>query len=321
MSDLFFKNNMRNINTTESSINVSNILNSINKSNKYNNSVYNGQFGGNSYSATSSLYNRQRGGSSKIESGDINNLLSMLTSSENNTEKTEDLEKKLTSLLQNGGNSHVDMNTEMMEHKMRSIIQQTNQHGGSSKSSMVKTVAAIGALGALGAYLNKDADFTVTESEFNASKVLNNIAPQASDNVFMRPSAMPPLDNNVTSSVMPSKLIGQDLSTTSEEEKGKVMETTTELGPQMGGAVDEDREYYNQLGGANLGFETFLKMTKLVGDMFKEKKIDIKRKEVMKVVKRLQDDVKAKDNTLVGGDLLKAATEHLSKNVDKYIKK
>jgi hypothetical protein len=318
MSDLFFKNNMRNINTTESSINVSNILNSINKSNKYNNSVYNGQFGGNSYSATSSIYNGQIGGNPKIESSDINNLLSMLTTSENETEITAVLEEKLTSLLQqNGGASHVDMNTEMMEHKMRSIIQQTSQHGGSSRTSMVKTVAAIGALGALGAYLNKDAD--VTESEFNASKVLDNIAPQASDNVFMRSTR--PIDNNVTSSVMPSKLIGEELSTTSEE-GNRVMQTTTELGPQqMGGAINEDILFYNQLGGANLGFETFLKMTKIVGDMFKEKKIDIKRKEVMKVVKRLQDDVKAKDNTLVGGDLLKAATEHLSKNVDKYIKK
>jgi hypothetical protein len=214
MSDLFLKNNIRNNsnNITDSSINIANILGVNNKARPTNNlSKINNTFrpinnnivtessinlpnilgmnnsnnyvGGN-YSITSSA------NLSKINTNDVNHLLSMLTSESNaNTENTNELENKLKNMLtQNGGAddtentqelenklTHMlnqsggdDENTEMLENKINNILK-TNQSGGAMKSLF--TLGALGAAGTvLNSMLNKS---SMTEtSEFNVSNVI-----------------------------------------------------------------------------------------------------------------------------------------------------
>ena len=87
MSNLFLKNNY---DLTESSINVANILGINNNKTNYHTG------GAVSPTSTANL--------SKINSTDINNLLSMLTSeSANNSDNTEHLENRLTNMLNQNG--------------------------------------------------------------------------------------------------------------------------------------------------------------------------------------------------------------------------
>jgi hypothetical protein len=167
MSNLFLKN--KNYNVTESSINLTSIL-SMTNNNNINNSVSNNSVSNNLIGGAGSVTSSAN--LSKINSVDINNLLSMLTSESDHTStNTELLEDRLKNMLnQNGGsnqytnNSLMNMltsednqysegtealenrlmnilggsnndniNTEVLENKIINIIK-NNQHGGSSGS-------------------------------------------------------------------------------------------------------------------------------------------------------------------------------------------
>jgi hypothetical protein len=230
MSDLFLKNNIRNnsSNFTESSINLTNILgvnNTVRPTNnlpKINNTITessmnlpnilgmsnsNNYVGGN-HSITSSA------NLSKINSNDVNHLLSMLTSESNantdtntlenrlknmlpqnggagteDSENTAQLENRLTQMLnQNGGGD--DENTEMLESKINNILN-NNQSGGAMKSLL--TLGALGAAGTvLHSMLNKP---SMTEtSEFSASNVIG----QASRPMNQRPMNLRPMNRQMS---------------------------------------------------------------------------------------------------------------------------
>ncbi len=215
MSDLFLKNNIRNNsnNFTESSINLTNILGvnntvrPINNLPKINNTITessinlpnilgmnsNNYVGGNN-SVTSSA------NLSKINSNDVNHLLSMLTSESNantdtntlenrlknmlpqnggangaeDTEDTVQLENRLTQMLNQNGGANLSENTEMLEQKINNILN-NNQSGGA-----VKSLLTLGALGAAGTILNNMVNKpSMTEtSEFNASNIIGqNLRP------------------------------------------------------------------------------------------------------------------------------------------------
>jgi len=204
MSNLFLKNTSNN--TTESSLNLTNIL-----------GMNNNIIGGTS-NITSSI------NLSKINSADINTLLSMLTSeSDNNTstlelenklknmlnqnelkntlqqnggskednntlsqtsnintENTGVLENKLNSLLkQNGGNTEIS--TEVLENKINNIIQ-NNQTGGS------KHLLTFATLGIAGTLLNNN---ITSESEYDTTKVLGKMDNTPKYNMVMPRKVMP----------------------------------------------------------------------------------------------------------------------------------
>jgi hypothetical protein len=172
-------------------------------------------------SATSvSNYNFIRGGGkntnsstssenlSKINSKDINNLVSMLTSESENNTNTDDLQNKLTNLLnksQNGGSNDEYVNTEVLENKLKNIINKTQMQGGGSSydentnteilenkinniinsryqsgGSVDKSILTLGSLGLASVFIanhnkNKNKKNTnVTDSELNISNILNN---------------------------------------------------------------------------------------------------------------------------------------------------
>jgi len=210
MSDLFLKNNGYNV--TESSINLTNIL-GIKNNNKINNvfsPTSNNLIGGNG-SVTSSA------NLSKINSADINNLLSMLTSESDINTATSDLENKLKNMLtQNGGSNDTentevlenrlinmlggsnggdDISTEALENKINSIIR-GNQSGGAAKS-----LVTLAALGLAGTILNKKIT-NDTETEFNAARIIGPV-PQAKPVVVPAPK---PVVSEVKPTVSENKI-------------------------------------------------------------------------------------------------------------------
>jgi hypothetical protein len=125
---------------------------------------------------------------SKINSGDINNLLSMLTSeSDNNnndgdmlenilhqnggdllTENTADLENRLTFMLGQTGGSDDNISTDALENRINDIIR-SNQSGGA------KSLLSLAGLTLAGTMLHKKlSNSTDTETEFNASKIIGS---------------------------------------------------------------------------------------------------------------------------------------------------
>lgn len=168
MSNLFLKNNI--------------------KKNIYKNS-HNFESNGGSITSSNNI--------SKINSADINNLLSMLTSENSNDTSTSQLENKLKNLLvQEGGNITETTNTEMLEQKINKLLAQqggntetvntemanteilekkinnlmkTTQSGG---ANIAKGIITLAALGAAGTYLSKKP--VDTETEFNSSNILKN---------------------------------------------------------------------------------------------------------------------------------------------------
>lgn len=341
MSDLFLKNNTRNINTnmntSESSINVAKILNNTNNygrptepstypKNQYSatSSVHNGQFGGNGVSATSSVYNGQFGGNGssatssalKINSNDINNLVSMLTSESNTYTSTAELENKLTSLLQNGGNSNSNIaseNTEQIEHKMRTIIR-NNKYTSTLKggSANFKALGTVGLLSAAGAYLNRNSVLTETEnqSEFNVETLLgkssapvyNSSVP--SNNVFARSSDVTSTDN------LP---FTGDLSPTSTNNNNLGL-TTTEMPLQMGGSNDD--MFFEQFGGDNDALVAFREISKILSETLKISN----GPGAKKIAGQLQRDVKAKNPNIKLSDLVSTAKKYLLENKSTYEK-
>jgi hypothetical protein len=189
MSDLFLKNNFKNNNNiTESSIGLSNIIGmNNNRSNKNMFSATSPYMNGGYASVTSSA------NLSKINTNDINNLLSMLTSeSEVNsatselentlknmlvqdggaalTENTEELEGRLINMLGQTGGSD-DISTEALENRINSIINGT-QSGGA------KSLLTLAGLTLAGTMLNKKLSAktsTETETEFNSTRVIGPV--------------------------------------------------------------------------------------------------------------------------------------------------
>ena len=163
-------NNLNNINLSATS--TINNLNNINLS--ATSSINNLNGGG-----INSLSNSTDNNISKINSNDINNLLSMLTSetNENNT-TTSKLENKLKNLLVNnniagGSNNNLFVDsesTEMLQNKINNIVNRNNL-GNTQSGGALKSLITLGTLGAIGTMLNKKIN---EESEFNSSKVLGN---------------------------------------------------------------------------------------------------------------------------------------------------
>jgi len=127
MSNFFLKNNFKKSNNiSESSIDLSKMLSSNNKLNGGNNNLNesNNNLNG-SITSSSNL--------SKINSADINNLLSMLTSENENT--NNNLDNKLKNMLnQNGGNSQLSEMTESTEQIEKRLI---NMLGKSNNSNNI----------------------------------------------------------------------------------------------------------------------------------------------------------------------------------------
>jgi hypothetical protein len=214
MSDLFLKNNLKkNLNMTESSFNISNILDN----NKLNNNSITSTLIPNSIIPSTTSNQNQNGGQSatssanmsKINVKDINNLINMLTSESPNHTATNELQDKLSNLLQKGGDDDDDLenkltdqvNTELLENKLKNII---NQNGGSlntenldtemlenkmsnyinQKGGDPKTLLTLGGLLLAGTVAKsnenkKNSNSSATESEFSTSKI---------DRILSRPS-------------------------------------------------------------------------------------------------------------------------------------
>jgi len=237
MSNLFLKNNIKNNslgNTTESTFNASKVLNYNNKvgrnisatssmlqksiNNLSSTSYDNSQVGGGSITSSSNL--------SKINSNDINNLLSMLTSESNTYTTTENLENKLINLLnhQKGGNytednlKHLssqdgrayteDMSTEMIENRISNIIKQS---GGGLKTAAV--LAGLGIAGTMASkYVNKKNKTTETTDTTDTTEtdiLANTLGPKPTPPVVQQkklpeyPISARSVPNSVTSSEMP----------------------------------------------------------------------------------------------------------------------
>ena len=344
MSDLFLKN--RDYNVTESSINLGNILGM--KNNTKINNVFsptsNNLLGGHG-SVTSSA------NLSKINSTDINNLLSMLTSESDNNTATSDLEKKLknmlnqngvgddtenTAVLENrlmnmlGGSNGDDISTEALENKINSIIR-GNQTGGA-----VKSLATLAGLTILGTLANKQINNEV-DTEFNATKV---IGPVPLPVALPRPPVVPenkikvavevPIES-ATSSEMPRRV--NNLSETSTNSvfarpsnvpvnppNPFIPLTTTTISrnsPELSATSSEMPDSrLDQLGGNNPALIAFREISAMVA-----KKLGISNgPKAKKIAGQLQRDVKEKHENITHDKLVDAAKKHLEDNLNKYQK-
>jgi len=165
MSDLFLKNTIKSNNislNSESSFNIDKILRPIKKAlpsiNELSSTSFNNtQLGG---SATSSA------NLSKINSNDVNHLLSMITSesSVNSNTNSVELENRLKKLLNQAGGVGItetsnNTATDVLEDRLRKLLNE--QQGG---SGVLKSLGALAALAGVGAYLTKD-NASVTESD------------------------------------------------------------------------------------------------------------------------------------------------------------
>lgn len=363
MSDLFLKNNIRNNsnNFTESSINLTNILgvnntvrptnnlskinnntiteSSINLPNILGMSNSNNYVGGN-HSATSSA------NLSKINSNDVNHLLSMLTSESNiNTENTQDLESRLTQMLnQNGGGD--DENTEMLENKINNILNH-NQSGGAMKSLLT-----FGALGVAGTVLNNMINkSSMTEtSEFNVSNVIGPISkpvpllssittktyvpysetssemPQSNMNV----NNLSETSNNSINSIFTKRTVPPLPSIPSKQ--NNFMNTTTTLDNNSATSSlmptnmpsptnsplsnTSDNRLTELLGGNNPALIAFREISAMVA-----KKLSIPNgPNAKKIAGQLQRDTKEKNSNITHDKLVEAAKKHLESNLSKYEK-
>ena len=344
MSNLFLKNNVKNImnnNSTESSLNLNKILNISSHNNikprQSTNSVTSSNILQSVTNLSSTSYdNIQNGGASvtssanmsKINSSDINNLLSMLTSESNvntasdNVENklksllnqnggaqsetaTEELEYRLKNLLQTGGNMSEDINTEVLENKLKNIINKS-QKGGA------KAVLALGGLVALGALLNK-MHVSETESEINSSKIIG--APVES----VKP--LPTVVESATSSEEPKDISVSDTSVFVPPKKvapeSKPFITTTEVSPTSASPEPDKRlKALEQEGGSHPAMVAYREMCKFVAD---ELKIP-NGPSAKKIASQLQKDVKEKMPSITPDRLVAEAKKIFQSNESKYEK-
>jgi len=330
MSDLFLKNSVKNnINndfyTTESSFNASKILGKSNIMPSINElsatSLDNSQVGG---SATSSA------NLSKINSNDINNLLSMITSEASNATVTVDLENKLKTLLdQAGGNISENtemlenklrnymleddmMNTEVLENKMMNIINK-QQTGGTM--GIVKSIATLAALGGIGAILSKR-DVTVTESELNPEKIMNSARPVNISSAQVSNSSMDATRMNGSN----SQFMSSETSVFAKNPAPGKLEafvTTTDISPTSDYRVSELKKQLNiQEGGDNPALVAFRDISKMVSE-----KLGISNgAPCKKIAGQLQRDVKEENTDIELDKLVKTAEKYLDEHLSKYEK-
>jgi hypothetical protein len=352
MSDLFLKNSVKNnnfANSTESSFNLRKVLN-INAPNK--NSITSSAIMQNINELSSTSYNNtQVGGASitssanlsKINSNDINNLLSMLTSESNINTATEDLENKLKNMLTQEGGEYES--TEMLENKLKKLLNNSTfteemsterleakinniQRGGA------KEIFGLAGLAAAGAVFNH---FSETEGEFNSKKILDkpvitkpdldskpaillNNKPVVLDPnngvLYTKPVVLPTSNNNLsaTSSEMPQ------IFTKSESKFTPSLATTTDMPTSATSSEmpmpDKRLEQLTQEGGNNPALVAFREISKMVSE---ELKIS-NGPNCKKIAGQLQRDVKEKNSDITHDKLVAAAKKHLEANMDKYKK-
>lgn len=351
MSDLFLNNGY---NVTESSINLTNIL-GMKNNNKINNvfsPTSNNLIGGNA-SVTSSA------NLSKINSADINNLLSMLTSESDINTATSDLENKLKNMLnQNGGsndsentevlenrlinmlggnNGGDDISTEALENKINSIIR-GNQSGGAAKS-----LVTLAALGLAGTILNKKISHD-TETEFNATRVIGPV-PQAKPVVVPAPNqVVVPAPNQVfpenkikvsievpiettTSSEIPKKVTNL-----SETSTNSVFAKPANVPPNPFIPLTTTTINNNSELSATSSAMPDSRLEQLGGNnpaliAFREisamvaKKLGISNgPQAKKIAGQLQRDVKEKNKDITHDKLVDVARKHLEDNLNQYEK-
>jgi len=348
MSDLFLKNSIKNNDfyTTESSFNVSKILN---KNNHLNNklsltSSNNLQIGG---SATSSA------NLSKINTNDINNLLSMITSESSNVTRTDELENKLKKLLnQEGGNfsentsilennlnqegGNFSENTSILENNLKTLL---NQEGGnfSEDTTMLENK--------LRNYIN----INNIDTEVLENKMMNIINKQNGGTVSGLMKSVATLavlggigamlnknnDNITESDFKPEKIINKNNNNNNNIQNSESsmdnsvfiqnqnkqnkdgFNTTTDLSPTSDIRISELKNKYNiQSGGDNPALAAFRDISKLVS-------IELKISNgpsAKKIAGQLQRDVKDKHPTIKLDKLVQTAEEHLKNNINKYKK-
>jgi hypothetical protein len=342
MSNLFLKNSIKNnnfLNSTESSLNLKKILN-INAVNKVNNnsvtssaimqtinelsstSYNNTQVGGASITSSANL--------SKINSNDINNLLSMLTSDSNAQTVTEDLENKLKNLLtqdggnyestemlenrlvkllsQNGGTFTEDMDTETLESKIKNI-----QTGGTAKA--ILGLAGLAATGALFSEFNSKTVIDKIEPVFKSTSDTSSEIPRGT--IFKKSEknnrvlATTTKSTSDTSSEIPRGTIFKK-----SEKNNKVLATTTEIPSSATSSAMPDKRLYELEGGNNPALVAFREISKLVSDKLKISN----GPGCKKIAGQLQRDVKEEMPNITHDKLVNAARKHLEANIDKYKK-
>jgi len=325
MSDLFLKNTIKNNNndflTTESSFNASKILGKVNPMpsiNELSVTSANSQLGG---SATSSA------NLSKINSNDINNLLSMITSESSNATATVDLENKLKTLLeQEGGN--ISENTEMLENKLRNYMKEdelmntevleqkmmnviNNKQKGGNVGGVFKSIATLAALGGIGAILSKR-NVTETEtSELNAQKIIAKPVDI---------STVPAMDaTRMNGAQQQAQPVSSETSVFAKNpaSKSEAFVTTTDLSPTSDYRISELKKGLNiQEGGDNPALVAFREISSIVS-----KKLGISNgPPCKKIAGQLQRDVKEENPDIELDKLVEAAEKHLEKNLSKYEK-
>lgn len=362
MSDLFLKNSVKNnnfANSTESSFNLRKVLN-INAPNK--NSITSSAIMQNINELSSTSYNNTQVGGvsitssanlSKINSNDINNLLSMLTSESNINTATEDLENKLKNMLTQEGGEYES--TEMLENKLKKLLNNSTfteemsterleakinniQHGGA------KEIFGLAGLATAGAVFNH---FSETEGEFNSKKILDkpvitkpdldskpdldtkpdldskpaillNNKPVVLDPnngvLYTKPVVLPTSNNNLSAT---SSEMPQ-IFTKSESKFTPSLATTTDMPTSATSSEMPDKrlEQLTQEGGNNPALVAFREISQMVSE---ELKISNGPK-CKKIAGQLQRDVKEKNSDITHDKLVAAAKKHLEANMDKYKK-
>lgn len=338
MSNLFLKNSVKNImnnNSTESSLNLNKILNITNNNNikprQSTSSVTSSNILQSVTNLSSTSYdNNQNGGGSvtssanmsKINSSDINNLLSMLTSESNVNSENDNIENKLKSLLNQNGGAYSetateelenrlqnllqsDINTEVLENKLKNIINKS-QKGGA------KAILALGGLAAIGALLKK-MNVSETESELNSSKIIEKPDQSA--------KPLPTVAESATSSEEPKDMPLSDTSVfvpaTKVPAESKPFITTTDVSstsPEPDNrlkALEKDQD-----GGSHPAMVAYREMCKFVAD---ELKIP-NGPSAKKIASQLQKDVKEKMPTITPDKLVAEAKKMFQSNESKYEK-
>ena len=258
----------------------------------------------NELSSTSFNESQIGGGSatniSKINSNDINNLLSMLTSESNSNSDTEMLENKLRKLLnQDGGNYTEEMNTEMLENKLQKILKKNNinQNGGS------KQLFGLTGLAVAGSMLS---NFSDTE-EFNSKKIIGTSDSESNKKTIFKKNEVKnkPILNTTTelnSATLSDIINNNNLITNS---------VTNSVTP-----VEDRRVEEIMNGGNNPGMKAFRDISKLVSE-----KLNISNgPNAKKIAGQLQRDVKEKNVDITHDKLVAVAKNHLEQNINKYKK-
>lgn len=350
MSDLFLKNKSMTLNGDESSINLTEILNggsTKGPSTKLSNSVTSSampymnvnelsatslysQNGGRADDLTSSFMPNLQGGSysatsnvSKINTSDVNNLLSMLSSDSNVSESN--LSNKLNTLLQNGGAPDTT-ETEELENEIYGMM------GGNPVTSGLVTLAALGVTGALSEKYAKD-------SEVSPLKMLGNVLNKSAStlsNMIRKPIQSRPDQSRPDQSrpVFPQENVfmkntenlSDSMSTTTTINNNDQFSATSSampFDPRVGSRnVSSATSNANMtamedlVGGNNPALVAFRALAKMVVN-----ELGIKGGPVaMSVAGQLKRDLEAKNPKISYDDLVSEGKKHLLANKSKYMK-